>query len=101
MNPLVNIDTFEGNSPVAAASEGELVAGQEYYFVASTACYNVTNDNVSYSVNLAGDGDITIDVDGDGEGELVPSTPVPAMPLYALLLLGGLLGLFGLRRIRR
>lgn len=27
--------------------------------------------------------------------------PVPAMPFYALLLLGGLLGLFGLRRLRR
>ena len=30
----------------------------------------------------------------------VPATPVPAIPFYGLLLLGGLLGLFGLRELK-
>jgi|GEM_PF-4670338 len=32
---------------------------------------------------------------------LAPSVPVPTLPFYALLVLGGLLGLFGLRKIKK
>lgn len=43
---------------------------------------------------------------GDSKGSnpllaLAPSVPVPTLPFYALLVLGGLLGLFGLRKIKK
>ena len=93
--PLINIDTY-GESPVAAAPTGTLNAGQQYYLAAVTACTDLDETPVAFEVTLSGDGDIDIDP-GTPEG---PATPVPTLPFFGLLALGGLLGLFGVRQLK-
>lgn len=71
--PLINDDTY-GNSPVAAAPTGSLVAGTQYYFVAVTACTDGALTPVTFTVELTGAGAIAV----EGDGSI--SSPVDAIP---------------------
>ena len=56
------------------------------------------NNSATYKITMAAAG--TGSGGGDGGGGAV-ATPVPALPMFGLLALGGLLGFLGLRKLRR
>ena len=56
------------------------------------------NNSATYKITMAAAG--TGSGGGDGGGGAV-ATPVPALPMFGLLALGGLLGFLGLRRLRQ
>ena len=56
------------------------------------------NNSATYKITMAAAG--TGSGGGDGGGGAA-ATPVPALPMFGLLTLGGLLGFLGLRRLRQ
>ena len=54
------------------------------------------NNTATYTITMVAAGTGS----GDGDGGAV-ATPVPALPMFGLLTLGGLLGFLGLRRLRQ
>lgn len=89
--PTINIDTFDGGFPGEAEEQGFLEAGVQYYLVAVTACWDVSQETqgpVSINVTLSGDGAIDIDP-GVTTSPLQPreALPVPIFNRWGLLIL--------------
>lgn len=68
----------------------------------SSDCYNGSNDSAKWTAANALVVSTVVEVSSEvissaGGG---PALPVPTLPFYALLLMSGFLGLFGLRRLR-
>lgn len=75
----------------------DLTGGVEYLIaIASFPELGLGN----YCVSMAEGSDAAVIVDDSPTCQL-PTTAVPALPLFGLLTLGGLLGLFGLRKLKQ
>ena len=68
------------------------------YVYSSDTDYANFGNTATYKITMAAAG--TGSGGGDGGGGAV-ATPVPALPMFGLLALGGLLGFLGLRRLRQ
>ena len=55
----------------------------------------------SGNASSAQDAELYVDFNTASGSVAAPPTPVPALPLFGLLTLGGLLGLFGLRKLKK
>ena len=67
--------------------------------LASNYIVSVTEDVTSTGCN-PGDQGYYSAVNELGRGPVLPPVPAPALPFYGLLLLGGLLGLLGVRKLK-
>ena len=68
------------------------------YVYSSDTDYALLGNSATYKITMAAAG--TGSGGGDGGGGAA-ATPVPALPMFGLLALGGLLGFLGLRRLRQ
>ena len=68
----------------------------------TASTYGRNGDNYATSWgNLVANRAIAIELRSDTYAPPAPATAVPTLPLFGLLTLGGLLGLFGLRKLKR
>ena len=70
------------------------------YVYSSDTDYANSGNTATYKITMAAAGTGSGGCDGGGGAGAV-ATPVPALPMFGLLTLGGLLGFLGLRKLRR